>query len=99
MVGVMEKELFHKINEILEMKKQIILYGVPGVGKTYLARKFANKFLNNKSNIESVDTTKLPNTNTRGANAHIIRDICYLISEGIKNEKDLIKEMKKENLR
>ncbi|AIJ06292.1 hypothetical protein JH146_1450 [Methanocaldococcus bathoardescens] len=30
-----------KIDKILENKKQIILYGVPGVGKTYLAKKFA----------------------------------------------------------
>ena len=35
------EEIFNKIDEILERKKQIILYGVPGVGKTYLAKKFA----------------------------------------------------------
>ena len=40
------EEIFNKIDEILERKKQIILYGVPGVGKTYLAKKFTKTFSN-----------------------------------------------------
>ena len=91
------EEIFNKIDEILEIKKQIILYGVPGVGKTYLAREFANTFLNDKLNIEHEDNAKIPNINTRGANAHIIRDICYLISEGVDNEDKIIKEIMNKN--
>ena len=44
------EEIFNKIDEILERKKQIILYGVPGVGKTYLARKYVEKFVSQTSN-------------------------------------------------
>jgi DNA replication protein DnaC len=37
-------KIFNKMDKILERKKQIILYGVPGVGKTYLAKKFVNDY-------------------------------------------------------
>ena len=38
----MEEITLNKIDEILKMKKQVILYGVPGVGKTYLAKRYVN---------------------------------------------------------
>ena len=46
------EEIFNKIDEILERKGQIILYGVPGVGKTYLARKYVEyvKVIDNGKN-------------------------------------------------
>ena len=50
-VGTMEykDKIFNKMNKILESKKQIILYGVPGVGKTYLAKNFIEKQNNTTS--------------------------------------------------
>ncbi|WP_421077637.1 AAA family ATPase [Methanothermococcus sp. Ax23] len=41
-----ENKIFDKMDKILERKKQIILYGVPGVGKTYLAKKFIENQIN-----------------------------------------------------
>lgn len=39
---------FNKIIELLEFKKNIILEGVPGVGKTYIAKKIAKEITSNK---------------------------------------------------
>ena len=94
-VGTMEykDKIFNKMDKILESKKQMILYGVPGVGKTYLARTFVDKFLDNNLN-SNKDISKNAQDNTKEANAHIIRDICYLIyKEGIDSEEKIIKKI------
>ncbi len=44
---------FDEIEEILNLKKQIILKGPPGTGKTYLAKKFA-EYLTDKKHINFV---------------------------------------------
>lgn len=43
-------EQLEEIKEILEYKKNIILEGVPGVGKTYLAKKIAEKIVGQDKN-------------------------------------------------
>ena len=44
----MNEDEFNKIIELLEYKKNIILEGIPGVGKTYIAKKIANQITSNK---------------------------------------------------
>lgn len=51
----MSSKEFKKIVELLEFKKNIILEGVPGVGKTYIARKVASKIVsNNEENVKVI---------------------------------------------
>lgn len=51
-----ETEIFQQMTELLRRKKNIILQGPPGVGKTFIARKLAYEFMGymNDSNIEMV---------------------------------------------
>ncbi len=44
------KELKEKISKILDKKGQLILYGVPGTGKTYLANNYIKEKTNNDKN-------------------------------------------------
>ena len=44
----MNEDELNKIIELLEYKKNIILEGIPGVGKTYIAKKIANQITSNK---------------------------------------------------
>lgn len=49
------KDEINKIKELLKFKKNIILEGVPGVGKTYIAEKIAEDIVNGKKeNIEII---------------------------------------------
>ena len=49
------KDEINKIKELLNFKKNIILEGVPGVGKTYIAEKIAEDIVNGKKeNIEII---------------------------------------------
>lgn len=49
------KDEINKIKELLEFKKNIILEGVPGVGKTYIAEKIAEDIVEGKKeNIEII---------------------------------------------
>ncbi len=93
-------KIFDKMDKILERKKQIILYGVPGVGKTYLAKRFVNnynrrpykklQYLNNSQSDKDLSNLNID----AGTKAHILRDICYLISDGISDIDNIINTMK-----
>lgn len=51
----MSEEEIDKIEELLRFKKNIILEGVPGVGKTYIAEKVAKRIVGDKKdNIEII---------------------------------------------
>ncbi len=100
----MEEEIFNKIDEILERKKQIILYGVPGVGKTYLVQKYVEYLSKlNKNTEKSCNYGNENNYENKHINKsceielkpqpHIIRDICYLLKKGVEPKNILIKKI------
>ena len=99
-------KIFNKMDKILERKKQIILYGVPGVGKTYLAKEYIkyvyNKINNRRRAINSANDLNrnyIANNDDElekckiQAKAYILRDICYLVYNSPYTENDLIEDI------
>jgi hypothetical protein len=52
-------EFFDKVSKLLEIKKQIILYGPPGTSKTYNARKLAVWILSDRKKLLDLDELNL----------------------------------------
>lgn len=55
----LSSSFFMKINDLLEEKHQVIFYGVPGTGKTFIAKNFADYFTNCVSEADSKKKVKL----------------------------------------
>lgn len=94
------KEQLQEIEELLEYNKNIILEGVPGVGKTYIARKIASKISHGKEeNIQVIQFHQTyayedfiqglrPKNNVFETVDGILKAICDKAKEDIRNGND-----------
>ncbi|ENN96677.1 ATPase [Methanocaldococcus villosus KIN24-T80] len=104
--NIISKELKEKIDKILEKKGQIILYGVPGTGKTYSALKYVEgkgyyKFITFHQSYSYEDFIEgfKPKTTEDGNITYEVEDgifkrLCILaIWEVLKDKEDIKKEI------